>query len=118
MARIYEFKANVIRVLDGDTFDASVDLGFNMSTVQRFRVKDIDCPETWRPRSEAELKHGLQATTLVKSLIEGKEVIVTTYKDPGAYNRYTATVTVPDGRDLKEVLVASGMEKRDSYEEV
>ena len=42
---LYTFEAEVIRVLDGDTFAASVDLGFGFTTVQTLRLRGLDAPE-------------------------------------------------------------------------
>ena len=45
----YKFNGQVIRVIDGDTFDALVDLGFHVITTQRFRMLGIDAPEKGQP---------------------------------------------------------------------
>lgn len=42
---LYCRRAYVVNVVDGDTFDANVDLGFGIFTRQRFRIKGIDAPE-------------------------------------------------------------------------
>lgn len=113
---MYEYEAYVERVVDGDTFDALVDLGFKLFSTQRFRVKKIDTPETWRPKTLAEAKHGAAATKFVKDLIEEKTVIVKSVKI-AVYNRYEAIVTLPDGRDLATLLHESGFQKRSHYED-
>lgn len=112
----YIYNARVTRVVDGDTFDATVDLGFKVSTIQRFRLEGVDTPETWRPMSEAEYQHGLKATALVESLIQGKTITIKTFKEMGPYNRYSAIVTLSDGRDLAQILIEAGMSKLPSYE--
>ena len=45
---MYEYKAHVTNVVDGDTFDCVIDLGFRVATHQRIRVDGIDTPESWR----------------------------------------------------------------------
>jgi len=42
---IYEYAARCLRVVDGDTVDLEVDLGFGMRSIQRFRLMGIDTPE-------------------------------------------------------------------------
>lgn len=42
---MYNYLAKVVRWIDGDTVDMEVDLGFKISTVQRFRVLNVDTPE-------------------------------------------------------------------------
>ena len=113
---MYEYKAVITRVVDGDTYDAAVDVGFSITIKHRFRLAKIDTPETWRPRNEAEAKHGEKCNEFVRSLIENKEVILKTRK-LGIYGRYEADVTIlPSNEDLRTILVENGFEKRDSYE--
>lgn len=111
---MYNYKATVLRVVDGDTFDAIVDLGFNITKKQRFRLKDVDTPETWRPKTEAEREHGKLATAFVKNLIEEKQVILTSVK-AAVYSRYEAYVTIEDGSDLGTLIVDNGFQKLEFY---
>ena len=43
---MYEYKAKLLRVIDGDTIDCVIDLGFNVRLKERIRLKGIDTPET------------------------------------------------------------------------
>jgi len=113
---MYNYKAIVNRVVDGDTFDATVDLGFGIFKKHRFRLKDVDTPETWRPKTEAENKHGMEATKYVVELIENKSVILSSVKS-AVYSRYEAYVTLVDGSDLGKLLIEHGFEKLDKYED-
>jgi len=115
MERKYKFIAKVTNIVDGDTFDAIVDLGFRMTTEQRFRLEGIDTPETWRPKTDAELQHGLKAKGMTGALLRDETITIETYKDASVYNRYSAKVTLPDGRDLATVLKDAGMGKLASY---
>jgi len=112
---MYRYRVLVTRVVDGDTFDAKVDLGFHMTAAIRFRLRGIDTPETWRPKTEAERKHGILAKNRVIDLIEGKEVTILTEKS-GKYGRWIATVLLQDRvKTLSELLVSEGFEKRAEY---
>ena len=111
----YRYKGIVSRVVDADTVDAILDVGFGIAVSQRLRIDDFDAPETWRPRNEAEKLHGTQATTRAKELLEGEELIFTTSKAIGIYGRYGASITLPDGRLYREVMISEGFEKKDSY---
>lgn len=113
---MYRYKAIITRVVDGDTFDAVIDLGFKIVSHQRLRLKGVDTPETWRPKSEAEKIHGKQATEFVSNLILDKEVILTSVKS-AVYNRYEAYVELEDGSDLGELLIENNFIKKDSYED-
>ncbi len=64
---MFEYKVNVDNVVDGDTVDVSVDLGFKVHTKQRIRLTGIDTPERGRPGYN-EAKAGLGQLVLGKSL--------------------------------------------------
>lgn len=114
---MYHYKAIVTNIVDGDTFDAVLDLGFGISFKQRFRVDELDTPETHRPKSQAEREHGEAATEKAISLLSGKEVHIQSKKKPGIYGRFSAVITLPDGSDYTETMRAAGFEKRESYED-
>jgi micrococcal nuclease len=107
---MYQYKAKVLKVVDGDTFDAEVDLGFNMFARVRFRLKGFDTPEVHRPKNKEELERGLAAKRLVESLILNKVVTLNTYKE-AVYNRWEADCILPGGGSLKERLQDAGMAK-------
>jgi len=111
---MYEYKALVTRVVDGDTFDLVVDLGFEISFAMRVRLKGIDTPETWRPKTDAERVHGEAATKFVSLLIENQYVTIRSHK-LGIYGRYEADVALLDGTDLATLLKEEGFEKRSDY---
>lgn len=109
----YIFKALVTKVVDGDTFDATVDLGFKIYKSHRFRLDGIDTPEIWRPKDEKELKRGQEAKLFVEKLILNKEIVLKSSK-LGIYGRYNADVSVVvDGevKNLAELLRENGFEK-------
>lgn len=114
---MFEYEAEVTRVVDGDTYDVNVDLGFNIKMSMRVRMKDVDTPETWRPRNLEENVHGEQATAFVLKTFEeaNNKITIRTYKAGASiYGRYEADVIV-NGQDLGELLVANGFEKKESY---
>jgi micrococcal nuclease len=112
---LYHYRGRVINIVDGDTVDAEVDVGFGISVRQRFRIDGIDTPETWRPRNEAEREHGLQATQRATELLMDKNLIFKSSKVPGIYGRYAATIWLEDGRKYTEVMINEGFKKRENY---
>lgn len=120
---MYTYRAKIVNIVDGDTFDAVVDLGFSIYQKDRFRLYGIDTPETYRPSCKAELEHGKAAKQLVEELILGKEVIIRTEKDKkGKYGRYLADVLLDfseenGARTLTDALKEGGFEKKESYDE-
>ena len=115
---MYQYKGDVIRIVDGDTYDIEVDLGFNTFKVERFRLIGIDTPETWRPKTEEERIHGERAAEFAKNAIDDRKVIITTSKSSaGIYGRYECSIELHDGSDLATELRENGFTKRESYGE-
>jgi micrococcal nuclease len=111
---MFEYDALVTRVVDGDTFDLQIDLGFGIIKKTRLRLYGIDTPEI---RGE-ESARGLAVKEAVRILIEGKMVRVKTHKFKGKYGRYVAKVLAYVGTldmDLTEYLISMQMGKRVDY---
>lgn len=90
MRPMYLYSAKVTNVVDGDTIDAEVDVGFMMTAKIRFRLYGIDTMET-NDKDPVKKELGLRAKNLVKELIEGKQVVLQTYKTD-KYGRWLAEV--------------------------
>ena len=103
---MYEYTALVTKVIDGDTIDAEVDLGFGIYTKRRFRLAGIDTPEV-RTRDKEEKAAGLESKKVVQDMILGKRITVQTDK-AGKYGRYLAYIILSDGTNLNEYLVENG----------
>jgi micrococcal nuclease len=74
---MYEYKAKINRVVDGDTVDVDIDLGFGVwLNDERVRIMGIDTPES-RTRDSVEKKFGLAAKARLKSLL-GKTAVLKT----------------------------------------
>lgn len=111
----YKYKGRVLRVVDADTVDAILDIGFCLTVEQRFRIDGFDAPETWRPRNEAEAEHGERATKRAIELLMDKDLIFLTSKTAGIYGRYGAQIFLPDGRDYAQLMIYEGYKKLDEY---
>ncbi len=74
---MYEYRATIIKIVDGDTVDVDIDLGFNVVLRdERVRIAGIDTPES-RTRDLEEKKFGLAAKARVKQLL-GKTCVLKT----------------------------------------
>ena len=74
---MYEYRATIIKIVDGDTVDVDIDLGFNVVLRdERVRIAGIDTPES-RTRDLEEKKFGLAAKARVKQLL-GKSCVLKT----------------------------------------
>ena len=113
---MYEYKAHVRRIVDGDTVVVDIFLGFDtVLNKAKLRLYGIDTPETYRPSCNEEKQHGLQAKKFTSDMCFDKDVTIKTYKDKkGKYGRYLADVIV-DGKSLVQELKKNGFEKKTSY---
>jgi micrococcal nuclease len=74
---MYEYRATIVKVIDGDTVDVDIDLGFGIVlSDERVRIMGIDTPES-RTRDKVEKKFGLAAKARLKQLL-GKTCTLTT----------------------------------------
>lgn len=107
---LYCYKATCIRVVDGDTLDLSLDLGFNIHMAHRFRLRGIDTPEIFGvPKESAGFERGQAAKARVQELLMGHDLEVKTEKDrTDKYGRYLATIVV-DGVDVGQTLLNEGL---------
>lgn len=106
--KFYKYNAVITRVVDGDTVDARVELGFNVSMDIRFRLLGFDAPESYRPKDSMERIAGNNATAALMMLVEGKEVIIESNKF-GKY-RWLGTIYLPDEPELSinQVMIDMG----------
>jgi len=115
---MYEYRATIVKVVDGDTVDVDIDLGFGIVlSDERVRIAGIDTPES-RTRDKEEKKFGLAAKARVKQLL-GKTCVLKTQinKDgedmKGKFGRILGDFSVYDGatdrwRMLTQILVSEG----------
>ena len=110
----YKYNAKVLRVVDGDTLDLDVDLGFSVHVEIRLRLLNIDTPETYGIKHDSEeYQRGLAATAYTEYWVQqngANGVIVESYKGKtGKYGRWLGTVySLDESRILNEDLVSSG----------
>jgi micrococcal nuclease len=106
---IYEYKATLDRVVDGDTVWLNVDLGFRACIRVDFRLYGINTPELVGATRTA----GLAAKTALEQLLALGPITVTTHKPEPTdkYGRWLATIYVesPEGRvDVNYALISEG----------
>lgn len=106
----YLYKATVVHVVDGDTIDVDIDLGFyTWIKKQRIRLVMINAPEPKLDTKSA----GDAATKYLTDRIEGQQVILRSIKATdggerkGKYGRWLGTVYL-DGVDINAEMVSSG----------
>ena len=109
---MYQYKAKLIKVVDGDTVDALIDCGFSTFKKERIRLHGINAPES-RTRDKKEKKLGLAAKARLKELIkEGKNefIVETSIDKKGKYGRLLGELFNPSGAgtSYNKTLVKEG----------
>jgi micrococcal nuclease len=100
----YIYKAEVVKIVDGDTVDLLVDLGFGIKFKQRFRLYGINAPEMRGETKEA----GKISKVYLQELIEEQTLFIQTFKDKqGKYGRYLATLFLGD-ICINDIMVKNG----------
>tara|TARA_X000001388_G_scaffold30456_4_gene21677 strand:+ start:1661 stop:2098 length:438 start_codon:yes stop_codon:yes gene_type:complete len=83
------------KIVDGDTVDLVLDLGFNIHIKRRFRLKGYDAPETWRPKNKKEKEAGERVKQFLTEILEKQDIDylrVCVDKKQGKYSRYIGTI--------------------------
>ena len=102
---MYTYKAKLDRVIDGDTVDANIDLGFDITIHKRIRLAGIDTPES-RTRDLEEKARGLASKDkLIELLGDGNFVLES--KEVGKYGRVLGTLHIDD-MNINDTLVKEG----------
>lgn len=104
---MFEYYARIVEVIDGDTVDAEIDLGFSIVHKIRIRLNGINTPET-RTKNKEEKARGLAAKARLKDLVEGKIVLVKTEKsDVEKYGRYLGVLFI-ESANINQQLIQEG----------
>ena len=101
---MYEYKCEVKRVVDGDTVDVIIDLGFSIHFSTRVRLYGIDTPES-RTRDKDEKVRGFLSKDYLKEWLDQGGVIIRTYRDKkGKFGRVLGEMVV-GGRNINLLMV-------------
>jgi len=105
--QVHYYKCKVVRVIDGDTVDVDIDLGFSVDLKKkRLRLAGIDTPES-RTRNKAEKVMGLAAKERVKELC-GDEVYIQSLDAGDKYGRILAIPITKEGTNICATLINEG----------
>ena len=112
---MYTYKISPLKVVDGDTIDADIDLGFDKKVKKRIRFMGINAPES-RTKDLEEKARGLAAKDRVKALLDGCENIQLKSHGVGKFGRCLGEIMLDtiDGQEkltlvsLNELLIKEG----------
>jgi micrococcal nuclease len=108
---VYEYRCKVTRVVDGDTVDVDIDLGFGVwMHKQRIRLHGIDTPES-RTRDLDEKKYGLIAKEHIKSFmpVGSMQTLVTVKDKAGKYGRILGKFLIYDKKTDAQMTINDWM---------
>jgi len=122
---LYHFKAEAIKITDGDTIIATIDKGHGEYHKRKIRVYQeeglyFDTPEVklYRGVTEAHKEHGLEAKARAEEILMGKELIIKTHKS-GPF-RWLGEIFYKDTDNIwksyVDTMVEEGFQKKESYE--
>lgn len=99
---MYEYNFEITRVVDGDTVDGRIDLGFHTYVFKRIRLDGINAPET-RTRDLVEKEKGLFTKNWLIDLVEKNDNFIIVSHGVGKYGRVLAELFVKSGSRKKSV---------------
>lgn len=109
---MYEYQAIITNIVDGDTFDMDIDLGFNIHIHERVRLLDVDTPEKF---GEEKIL-GLIVKKYAEENFLYEDVIIKSEKndeaaDTDSFGRWLVKVIMRDGREISEIYNSLGINK-------
>ena len=103
---MYEYNCKIARVVDGDTVDVDIDLGFDTWRCgERIRLYGIDTPEC-RTRDDEEKAAGLLAKKFVEQMLHVGGAYKLTTKEKGKFGRYLGTIKIAGDLTINAALVS------------
>ena len=103
---MFDYNVKIGRVVDGDTVDVIIDLGFSIHHKARVRLLGIDTPES-RTRNLEEKALGLASKARLKELLKGQKVRLECTKEKGKFGRILGALWVGDV-NINDQLCAEG----------
>jgi micrococcal nuclease len=106
---MYQYKAEIIAVIDGDTIEVDFDLGFGVwLRKQRIRLEGIDTPESRTLDKEEKIRGILSKEKLKEVLLKDKYIYVQTKLDPNEkFGRILAKISTPSGIEVNQWMISN-----------
>lgn len=108
-----EYEVTIVKIVDGDTVDVDIDLGFGITLRdERVRIMGIDTPES-RTSDKVEKVFGLASKERLKELLSDNPVLIT-FDDKngedmkGKFGRVLGDFKTPDGKKVTDILIEEG----------
>lgn len=106
---MYDYKAKIIKVVDGDTIWADIDLGFDITVRRKIRLAGIDAPEL-------STQEGKECSAYLKEVLPpDKDIVLISKKTLDKYGRFVAVIYTDAYRNINAEMVATGRAKYKEY---
>lgn len=105
--KLHHYKAELIRIIDGDTVDVMLDLGFHVWIKKRIRLYGIDAPET-RTKDLEEKEEGKLCLSRLEELISQPTEFTVSSHGTDKYGRCLGTIFVED-ENINALLISEGL---------
>ena len=105
---MYVYKAKLDRVVDGDTIDAIIDLGFDITVHKRIRLAGINTPES-RTRDLEEKFYGKQSKYFLEKLLKDKKIVILGL--PGAFTPTCSSTHLPGYEEKYDTFKKLGIDE-------
>jgi micrococcal nuclease len=102
------YRAHVLRVIDGDTIEARVEVWLGQDIITRVRLRGIDAPEM-KAGCASELRQAEAARDRLSALIAGRPVVLAEVGPDKYYGRVVARIRLPEGTEAGAILKAEGL---------
>jgi len=103
---MYTYKATLYKVIDGDTVDLNIDLGFKITLRVRVRLERINAYEMNSSIEEERVQARL-ATFRVQELLTGKPLLLTSHS-LDKYGRSIGSIVFEGDKNLSDILLTEG----------
>lgn len=98
---MHTYKAVCTRVIDGDTIELDIDLGFHVHTTVRGRLLGVNAPELF---SGDNRDKGKLAKDHMETLVLNKPLIINTFKDKKSFDRWIVEIKYEDNTSVNELI--------------
>ena len=106
---MYEYKVKeIVRVVDGDTVDMVLDLGFGLYKKERVRLADIDAPAT-RTRNPLEKEYGYSAKVYLEEWFKNDDEFICRTEKEGKYGRIIGYIRNSHNTYINDIMVQEGV---------
>lgn len=108
---MYNYKIQFKEIIDGDTFDVLVDLGFYINCKITIRLKDINTPEVYRPINEAEQTHGNEVIKFLQNYIDFDKWYTMKTEFDRSFDRWVGRIFLKDDYEMYDLIKDKELER-------